>query len=108
MLTLQDHDSTGGGQKLTYDDVIRRYGLRRYLMKGVEVLAIDIDHPAIRNILKDTPFVEYKEILQRHEFVSKKSEPVHMAGKNTRCIIFDWNKIHAKYFENDKNDDVPF
>ncbi|MDD5353115.1 MAG: toprim domain-containing protein [Candidatus Omnitrophica bacterium] len=108
ILTLEEGDSIGKFKTLTYDDIIRRHGLRRFVMRGIEVLAVDSDHPAIKAILKDSPFVEYKEILQRHEFVVKKSEPVHMAGKNTRCIIFDWSKIYAKYFEKDKNDDVPF
>jgi len=108
MLIMDEKNSSGEFLKITHDDIIRRWGLRRCVLKGVQVLAVDSDHPAIKNILKDSPFAEYKEILQRHEAVIRRSQPVRMSGKNARCIIFDWKKLDNLYFGEDSGDQIPF
>jgi hypothetical protein len=108
MLTLREMDTGTGFEKNLYDNEIRRYGLRRFVSNNNEVLAIDIDHPELKKILRDTPFQDYKEILQRHAFVTEKSKVVYMSGKNTRCIIFSWEKLYEKYFCEKSEDDKPF
>lgn len=108
ILTMHEENSLGDFVRLTYDDVIRRYGIRRCRTNKNLILAIDLNHPAIKNILKDTPFSEYKEILQRHNFVIDKSRTVYMSGKNTRCVILDWQKLQEKYFTENTNDEIPF
>lgn len=108
MLTLRERDTSTGFEKNQYDNEIRRYGLRRFVTNNNEVLAVDIDHPELKKILRDTPFQDYKEILQRHPFVTEKSKVVYMSGKNTRCIIFSWAKLYDKYFCEQSEDDKPF
>ena len=105
MLNIKTID-TSKGEVLKYDNNTRRYGLRRYTINEKDYLAIDTDHPEIKKILRETPFQEYKEILQRHPFVIEKSKVIYMAGKNTRCIIFDWNKLEEKYFK--EKEGIPF
>ena len=107
-----------GEKSFAHDDLLRRYGLRRFFynykdnpddteITKIESLAIDYNHPAIKNILRDTPFQEYKEILQRHKHVLKKSVNVHMAGRTTKCIILTWKEIYEEYFKNKDNDGIP-
>ena len=108
MLTTGDGDMSIVSEKLKYDENIRRYGIRKMPSKTEEILAIDADHPEIKRILRETPFSEYKEILQRHPAVIEKSKIVYMSGKNTRCVVFSWGKIHEKYFREETNDDIPF
>jgi hypothetical protein len=120
MLIEKKIDSSGE-EVTTRDNELRRYGLRRFIYRlkikyesgeekteKKESLAIEANHPAIRNILKDTSFQDYKEVLQRHQFVLKRSEPVYMAGKTARCILFDWDKLYEEYFREKKDDDIPF
>jgi len=106
MLIKKKMDTSG--EVLTYDASIRRYGLRRYITDNTETLAIDTDHPEIKKILRDTPFSEYKEILQRHPAVIEKSKVVYMSGKNTRCVILNWKQLEEKYFREVIEDDIPF
>jgi len=107
-----------GIKSFKYDSNLRRYGLRRFIYNykenpddtdttKIESLAIDYNHPALKNILKDTPFQDYKEILQRHKHVLKKSINVHMAGRTTKCIILTWKEIYEEYFKNNDNDGIP-
>lgn len=106
MLIKEKIDITG--EILTFDNEIRRYGIRRHNSKRIECLSIDTDHPALKNILRDTAFSEYKEVLQRHPAVIDKSRSVYMAGKNTRCVVFSWEKIYEMYFKEEKEDEIPF
>jgi len=107
MLTIVDTDMSLIDGKLRYDENIRRYGIRKMISKGESILAIDADHPEIKKILRETPFSDYKEVLQRHPSVIEKSKIVYMSGKNTRCVVFSWKEIHEKYFK-EEIDDIPF
>ena len=108
MLLKEKIDNMKGESELAYNDTLQRNGLKKFKYKNKEILAVDINNPALKNILKDTPFSDYKEILRRHDYVMKKSALIWLAGKNTRCIILDWEKVHDEYFKNQEEDDVPF
>lgn len=108
MLIIKEINTQQGGEKLKYDEQIRRYGIRRCIQKDNDTLAIDTDHPEIKKMLRESSFSEYKEILQRHPDVIEKSKVVYMSGKNTRCIIFSWEKLENRYFREKIDDDIPF
>lgn len=105
MLIEKIMDTSSGDEVLKYDSIIRRYGLRRFDYKGKEALAIEKENPALKRILSDTAFQDYKEILQRHPAIIDISQVVRMAGKTTRCMLFSWEKLEKQYFmeKNEEN-----
>lgn len=108
MLTKKEINTQTANYELIYDSYLRRYGIRRCISKDKEILAIDMNNAEIKKILRDTPFSEYKEILQRHKLVIERSKVIYMSAKNTRCIILDWKKLEEKYFKEKFNNDLPF
>ena len=61
------------------------------------MLAISRESNELSSILSNTPFSNYKEILQRNDLVIEKSKNVRIAGMMGRCIILDWKAFESRY-----------
>lgn len=101
-------------ENLMYDHNLRQIGIRKdpsIMLDGEkrDVLAISANNNYISDILKNTPYQKYKNILLRHEAaIFQETRPIRMiANKRERCIILDWNKLKDFYFEDD-NKSLPF
>jgi hypothetical protein len=93
---------------LQYSKNLQRYGLKRFTMKDkTEVIAIAHNSPDISRFLENTPFTEYKEVIQRNRFVIDKSYPVKMAGKSERSVLLNWKEFNKMYLydENEEKDE---
>jgi 5S rRNA maturation endonuclease (ribonuclease M5) len=94
---------------LMHDNKLRQMGIRRdnkIMLDGKQknVLAISANNNYITEILKDTPYRKYKNILLRHEAaIYEETRPIRMmANKRERCIILDWVKVKNIYFDEDE------
>jgi len=99
-----NYDIVRKDDSILHDDRIQRYGIRRYYSKEKfkkEVIAFAINSPDIAKILENTPFSEYKEVLQRNEAVIEKSFNTRIAGVPSKSIIFDWKEFEKKYLKAD-------
>ena len=86
--------------EILHDARIQRHGLRRFKINGnTEVLAFSLKSSEIKSYLKETPFANYQEELQRSKLVIDKDRNVRMSGKGTRSVIFDWIKFKEKYLD---------
>jgi hypothetical protein len=99
-------------QNPLFDNELQRLGVRRKTgtekegCGGIEILCIVSKHDAISKMLSETPFTNYKEVLKRNTAYIG-SRPVHIGGQSQSALIFRWDMISMKYFEEVK-EDVPF
>lgn len=95
--------SSSNYKNIIHDEGIQRYGIRRYKDKdNREVIAFSRDSSELSRILSNTPFSDYKEILQRNDLVIEKSRNVRIAGMAGRCIVLDWSRFERKYIGNNE------
>ena len=99
--------------QLQHDNRLRQIGIRKddnlqIENKKYNAIAISVNNQYINDILRNTPFFRYKNILIRHEAVIfDDAKPIRMiANKKERCIILDWQRIKEIHF--DDNKDLPF
>ena len=114
MITETDID----GESFTYKNQLSRWGIRRDVEMVIDgeshnALAIVAHHADIRNILKETEYFDYKDMLGRHPAaLFEETKPIYMAAEKQkqRCIILDWEKIEDIHFMQDKKtkDKIPF
>lgn len=91
---------------LLYTKELERYGMKRFKYKDHgEVLAIALESSDIKKFLEDTAYSDYKEIIQRNQFLVNDSHPVRLLGGLTRCVLLDWKKFHDEYMGNQDEDD---
>ena len=99
-----------------YDNQLKQIGIRKDKYMKIDgniynALAISISNNYIKDILKNSPYKEYKNILIRHAAILfDETKPIRMAaGKKSRAIILNWEIVEKIYFMNDskeKNADI--
>lgn len=116
MLTKKKGDEADGTEinyshikndnSIIYDKELQRIGIRRMWLKDDfgEVIAIQVDNTILKEILKDSAYEEYSEILKRNVCAHKETKKEKFAGINKTAIILDWDKVKERYFGEVKND----
>jgi hypothetical protein len=99
-------------QNPVFDNELQRLGIRRKTgtekegCGGIEILCIVSKHDSISKMLSETPFTNYKEVLKRNTAYIG-SRAVHIGGQSQSALIFRWDVISMKYFEEVK-EELPF
>lgn len=116
MLTITHED----GELSPYKKQLSRLGIRRdveLLIEGktYDALAVSAHHGKLQDILKNTEYFDYKDMLRRHPaviFEDTKSIYMLAEKQKQRCIIFDWEEIRKHHFVETENIngqmDIPF
>jgi|LGOV01.1.fsa_nt_gb hypothetical protein len=87
---------------VNFNSILPRHGIKIMNHKQRKCLAISLNSPDIKKILVDTPFSDYKEIVQRHKLVVNPSYSVTMAGSSTRCVLLDFEEFNKRYFKDEE------
>lgn len=91
--------------------MLHRSGIKLYKnnVNGITYLAICQNHPAMQKILSNTIYAgRYSEILKRHELAEQNTVTTRFAAQIHRAILFDWELIKAKYFEEKEIDELGY
>jgi putative DNA primase/helicase len=99
------------GASIERKNVLHRYGIRLYRKNddGITYLAICQNYPAIQTILASTIYAgKYSEVLKRHELAEKCTVTIRFAAQIHRAILFNWELIKAKYFEEEEQSDLDY
>jgi hypothetical protein len=121
LFEINENDELINKSKPYYDVNLKQIGIRRDREMKInkttyDAIAISVNNHYISEILKNTPYHRYKNILIRHPAsIFEDTQSVRMLDqKKERCIILDFNKVKEIHYdiEESKNlfsgEDNPF
>ncbi len=79
---------------LEHGDDLERHGIRL----DPDRLLLAVNHKEIKNMLLDTAYEDYNEIVKRNRFV-KGRDRAYFAGSRQSCIVFDWEGFRKEYLD---------